>query len=304
MGISGSEAHGGIVPNSRKVEGANSLSGGGALTEDRTIALVNDSATPGASKLYGTNESGVRGWQSAPSGSGMPADTVTAETALGGAASNAGAATTYSRGDHTHGTPADPVPTHNGLATVHASATTIGGKAIPSAGFEPASSAIQTHIGGTGSPHTAAGVGAEASGAVATHTALATGVHGAGASTLATAATLATAISDHAGAADPHTGYQKESEKGAANGYAGLGAGGLVPMAQLATGTPSGTKFVRDDGTLAAASGSAADPLLRTRSLGTLTVNTGEIAVVLAGGVILTGSERITLAGTGRMRVM
>jgi len=54
-------------------------------------------------------------------------------------------------------------------------------------------------------------------------------------------------VSAHAGAADPHTGYQKESEKGAVNGYAGLGAGGLVSAAQLGSGTPDGTKFLRDD---------------------------------------------------------
>lgn len=65
------------------------------------------------------------------------------------------------------------------------------------------------------------------------------------------AATVAAHVAD----ADPHTGYQKESEKGVANGYAGLGAGGLVPVAQLASGVPDGTKFVRDDGTLAAPSG-------------------------------------------------
>lgn len=58
------------------------------------------------------------------------------------------------------------------------------------------------------------------------------------------------AVATHAGAADPHTGYQKESEKGQANGYAGLGAGGLVPIAQLASGTPNGSKFIRDDSTL------------------------------------------------------
>lgn len=57
-------------------------------------------------------------------------------------------------------------------------------------------------------------------------------------------------IATHAAAADPHTGYQREAEKGAANGYASLGATSLVPMTQLATGTPDGTKFVRDDGTL------------------------------------------------------
>lgn len=34
------------------------------------------------------------------------------------------------------------------------------------------------------------------------------------------------------------------------NGYATLNADGRVPMAQLAAGTPDGTKFIRDDGTL------------------------------------------------------
>jgi hypothetical protein len=69
----------------------------------------------------------------------------------------------------------------------------------------------------------------------------------------AAAAAYASASSDlagHVAASDPHTGYQRESEKGQANGYASLGAGGLVPMAQLASGTPDGSKFVRDDGTL------------------------------------------------------
>lgn len=41
------------------------------------------------------------------------------------------------------------------------------------------------------------------------------------------------AVATHAAAADPHTGYQKESEKGVANGYASLGADGKVPSAQL-----------------------------------------------------------------------
>lgn len=45
------------------------------------------------------------------SGGGTPSDTVTGETSFG-QSSNAGALTTYSRGDHTHGTPANPVPGH------------------------------------------------------------------------------------------------------------------------------------------------------------------------------------------------
>jgi len=40
-------------------------------------------------------------------------------------------------------------------------------------------------------------------------------------------------VAAHVAAADPHTGYQKESEKGVANGYASLDATGKVPVAQL-----------------------------------------------------------------------
>lgn len=53
----------------------------------------------------------------------------------------------------------------------------------------------------------------------------------------------------HVAAADPHTVYQKESEKDTANGYAGLDANTLVPRALLGTGTLDGTKFLRDDAT-------------------------------------------------------
>ena len=40
----------------------------------------------------------------------------------------------------------------------------------------------------------------------------------------------------HVAASDPHTGYQKESEKGVASGYASLDAGGTVPDAQIPSG--------------------------------------------------------------------
>lgn len=56
-------------------------------------------------------------------------------------------------------------------------------------------------------------------------------------------------LTAHAAAADPHIGYQRETEKAAANGYASLDSTTKVPIAQLATGTADGTKFLRDDRT-------------------------------------------------------
>ncbi len=43
-----------------------SLTGGGALSSDLTLALSGDSATPGASMLYGTNGAGTKGWYAIP----------------------------------------------------------------------------------------------------------------------------------------------------------------------------------------------------------------------------------------------
>lgn len=46
---------------------------------------------------------------------------------------------------------------------------------------------------------------------------------------------VATAVSDHAAAGDPHTGYQQESEKAAASGYCDLDASVLIPLARIPT---------------------------------------------------------------------
>lgn len=60
-------------------------------------------------------------------------------------------------------------------------------------------------------------------------------------STLATDAEVAAVVDAHAVAVDPHLGYQKESEKGAASGYASLDGSTKVPIAQVPTGTTSST---------------------------------------------------------------
>ena len=75
---------------------------------------------------------------------------------------------------------------------------------------------------------------------------------------LATDAEVAALLAAHVAAADPHPGYLLDSQRGAANGVAALDATGRVPIAQLASGAPDGTKFVRDDGTLATPPGGGA----------------------------------------------
>lgn len=56
----------GGVPPARAILTQHSLTGGGDLTNSRTLNLVNDTASPGSNKVYGTNSAGTRGWQDAP----------------------------------------------------------------------------------------------------------------------------------------------------------------------------------------------------------------------------------------------
>ena len=59
---------------------------------------------------------------------------------------------------------------------------------------------------------------------------------------------------------------EKTVNKGAANGYAPLNASSRVPIANIASGVPDGTKFVRDDGTLVTPSGGGAVSSVFTRT--------------------------------------
>lgn len=100
----------------------------------------------------------------------------------------------------------------------------------------------QAHVV-TGADHTASGLTA---GHVLRATGATTFAFGALAdadvpATIARDTEVTTAISDHAALADPHTGYQLESEKGIANGYASLDGAIKVPIAQVPTGTTSST---------------------------------------------------------------
>ncbi|MGV0793009.1 hypothetical protein [Mycolicibacterium sp. XJ1819] len=60
----------GKTPTSRAINTGGSLTGGGDLTTDRTLQLDGDSGTPGNSRYYGTNASGVKGYHVLPAGGG------------------------------------------------------------------------------------------------------------------------------------------------------------------------------------------------------------------------------------------
>ncbi len=59
-----------FAPLTRAINGTLSITGGGDLTADRNISLVNDAASPGINKLYGTDGAGTKGWYDQPSGGG------------------------------------------------------------------------------------------------------------------------------------------------------------------------------------------------------------------------------------------
>ena len=63
------------VPSSRSITASGSLSGGGTLTGDLTLQLVNDAGSPGTSFYYGTNSSGTKGFFALPSSTGITLQT-------------------------------------------------------------------------------------------------------------------------------------------------------------------------------------------------------------------------------------
>lgn len=67
------------------ITGTLSLTGGGDITASRTLSLVNDAASPGNSKYYGTDGAGTKGFFNLPSGGSAAATTV--EVNLGSTAS-------------------------------------------------------------------------------------------------------------------------------------------------------------------------------------------------------------------------
>ena len=75
--------------------------------------------------------------------------------------------------------------------------------------------------------------------------------------------------------------------------------GSTIPVAAMATGTPTGSKFLRDDGVWAVPSAAGANTLYAP---GSVTVATGNFALHVKR-LALTTTQRLTLAGTARFRL-
>lgn len=177
-----------------------------------------------------------------------PDDSVITEKTFG-QAENAGTSKLYSRGDHTHGTPSAPLVPAPGDTVV--GETSFGQSTVVgvSADFSrrdhshgTPSDPIPAHavLTATHGVTTIDGV-TERNSAITAHASITINVHN----------------FDTSGNAPPqsHTSVKHDSSveatanKGAINGYPSLDATSKVPVAQLATGTPDGTKFFRDDRT-------------------------------------------------------
>lgn len=65
------------------IAGVQSLTGGGTIDASRTLSLVNDNASPGSNRYYGTNSAGNKGWHSFPGAESL-ADTLAVGNITGG----------------------------------------------------------------------------------------------------------------------------------------------------------------------------------------------------------------------------
>lgn len=81
--ISGLTNDSGFILSTRSVSTTHSLTGGGDLSANRTLSLVNDEASPGNNMVYGTTSGGVKGWKADPVGEGATFTAEEAQDAVG-----------------------------------------------------------------------------------------------------------------------------------------------------------------------------------------------------------------------------
>jgi hypothetical protein len=84
-------------------------------------------------------------------------------------------------------------------------------------------------------------------------------------------------LTAHLAAADPHTGYQLESQRGVANGYASLNGSAVLPDNQIPSTIARDTEIVTQISTHAAATDPHADRAFTTSSISTHNADTTSV---------------------------
>lgn len=130
------------VDKTSSITTTGSLSGGGDFSASRTISLVNDAATPGNSRYYGTNATGSKGFHDLPTVSTTPQATATTQGTiqLAGDLSGTAAAPTVNGLDAKYTKPTDGIPASDLDAGIQAAVTkanssvqSVNGKTGPTA---------------------------------------------------------------------------------------------------------------------------------------------------------------------------
>lgn len=103
----------------------------------------------------------------------------------------------------------------------------------------------------------------------------------------------ASAVSGHVGEADPHAQYQKESEKGQANGYASLGADNKVPTTQLPAIAFTDVAVVADEAAQLALTAEEGDVAIRSDLNKSYIHNGGTAGTIADWSELLTPTDAV-----------
>jgi hypothetical protein len=242
------------------------------------------------------------------------ADAAAGRTALGLGTAATTAATAYDTAGAAAAAQAASQPLDSDLTAIAALSTTSYGRSV----LEAANAAALRTLAGTVIGTDVQGYDAELA-AIAGLTSAADRLPyftGSGTASLATFTAAGRALVDDADAAAQRTtlglGTSATVDTGTTSGTIPLlSTGGVLPIARLATGTPDGTKFVRDDGTLAApsgGSGTAKKGIKAVRTAGNVTVGSTSwtavdtaldlVVAAVAGDVIVLSLSGRTITST------
>jgi hypothetical protein len=116
--------------------------------------------------------------------------------------------------------------------------------------------------------------------------------------TIATRAYADSAVSTHAGAADPHTGYLLKTSVGVANGAASLDSGGKVPTAQLPPLAINDVFVVASQAAMLALTAEVGDMAIRTDTNQTFVLSASPASTLANWKEVLAAGQVVSVNGS------